>query len=336
MADLSKARLPVGDPGLAVVEHLYEQMQIDPEWSVRQDRGFTWWGDQLAQRVWASSSEERFGDSVWRVHIETDLVRDVQADPNPYPALSELNRLASLSACVLDNGKIRRHASVSVTENNLPFSKELAIHAMSLQGADARAVARWLSGHLRAAEDVSHHPSSGPRPTPDAMLGVALLYQRTRENGIWTPPIDFIGVANSTNRCWVSATAGTHSFTAELPLGSDTQTGAGAGAEPGTALFQTWTDKPNPIFGTGALLVLKLPGNFDARAANVLNVAETRAPDSHQLGGWCHRDDWGLAFVTFLPALVFERGGHYATNLFESLVWHSASRALWAHALLTA
>ena len=336
MADLSEAPLAVSDPGLAVVEHLYEQMQIDAEWSARQERGFTWWGDQLAQRVWASPSEQRVGAPVWRVHIETDLVRDVQADPDPYPALAEFNRLASLSACVLDDGKIRRHASVSVTENNLPFSKELAIHAMSLQGADALTVAHWLSGHLRAAEDISHHPLNGPRPTPDEMLAVAPLYRRTREDGIWTPPIDFIGVASSANRCWVSVTAGTHSFTAELPLTADAQGGADAGGERATALFQTWTDKPNPIFGTGALLMLKLPGKFDAKAANVLNVAETRAPDCHQLGGWCHRGDSGLAFVTFLPALVFERGGHYATNLFESLVWHSASRALWAHTLLTA
>ena len=335
MADPSKARLSSSDPGLAVVEHLYKQMQIDPQWSIRQERGFTWWGDQLAQHVWASAGEERFGDPVWQVHIETALVRDVCA-ADPFQALGALNRLASLSACVLDHRNIRRHASVSVTENNLPFSKELAIHAMSLQAADARPVARWLSGRLQAAEDVSHHPVSGPRPSPDEMLGVALLYRRKREEGVWTPPIDFIGVANATDRCWVSAAAGTHSFTAELPFAAETPAGAGRRVQPATALFQTWTDKPHAVLGTGALLLLKLPGQFDSKTANFLNVADTLAPDCHQLGAWCHRDDWGLAFVSFLPALVFQRGGHYATNLFESLVWHSASRALWAHTLLTA
>jgi hypothetical protein len=333
MANPSKAHLSVTDPGLAVVEHLYKQMQIDPEWSVRQERGFTWWGDQLAQRVWASSSQERAGDSVWQVHIESDLVRDVHSE-DPFSALSELNRLASLSACVFEGACVRRHASVSVTENNLPFAKELAIHAMSLQAADAWPVAQWLRRRLHAVEDVSHHPVSGPRPSPDEMLGVALLYRRKREEGVWTPPIDFSAVANAANRCWVSATAGTHSFTAELPFG-DIAAGPTHGAEPATALFQTWTDKPNPIYGTGALLVLKVPGDFDAKTANVLNSADTLAPDCHQLGAWCHRDDSGLAFVTFLPALVFQRGGHYATNLFESLVWHSASRALWAQTLLT-
>ena len=333
MTDISKARLSVRDPGLAVVAHLFDQMQIDPKWAVRRERGFTWWGARLAQRVWASASEQRCGDSVWQVHIVTDVVKEVRLTPDPFPVLAELNRLATFSACVLEDGRIRLHASVSVTENNLPFAKELAIHAMSLQAADALAVARWLSERLGAEEDVSEHPVNGLRTTPDEMLGVALLYKRKRQESVWTPPIDFISVATSSNRCWLAATAGTHSFNAELPLTPDDI--GRPGEEHPRARFQTWTDKPSPLFGIGALMLLRVPGEFDARTANFLNVAETVSPDCHQLGAWCHRADWGLAFVTFLPALVFQRGGPYATNLFESLVWHSASRALWAHSLLT-
>ena len=333
MTDISKARLSVRDPGLAVVAHLFDQMQIDPKWAVRRERGFTWWGARLAQRVWASASEQRCGDSVWQVHIVTDLVKEVRLTPDPFPVLTELNRLATFSACVLEDGRIRLHASVSVTENNLPFAKELAIHAMSLQAADALPVARWLSERLGAEEDVSEHPVNGLRTAPDEMLGVALLYKRKRQESVWTPPIDFISVATSSNRCWLAATAGTHSFTAELPFMPDDI--GRPGDEHPRARFQTWTDKPSPLFGIGALMLLRVPGEFDARTANFLNVAETVSPDCHQLGAWCHRADWGLAFVTFLPALVFQRGGPYATNLFESLVWHSASRALWAHSLLT-
>ena len=333
MTDISKARLSVRDPGLAVVAHLFDQMQIDPKWAVRRERGFTWWGARLAQRVWASASEQRCGDSVWQVHIVTDVVKEVRLTPDPFPVLAELNRLATFSACLLENGHIRLHASVSVTENNLPFAKELAIHAMSLQAADALAVARWLSERLGAEEDVSEHPVNGLRTAPDEMLGIALLYKRKRQESVWTPPIDFISVATSSNRCWLAATAGTHSFNAELPFMPDDI--GRPGEEHPRARFQTWTDKPSPLFGIGALMLLRVPGEFDARTANFLNVAETVSPDCHQLGAWCHRADWGLAFVTFLPALVFQRGGPYATNLFESLVWHSASRALWAHSLLT-
>jgi hypothetical protein len=333
MTDISKARLSVRDPGLAVVAHLFDQMQIDPQWSVRRERGFTWWGDRLAQRVWASASEQRCGDSVWQVHIETDLVKEVRSQLDPFPVLAELNRLATFSACVFENGRIRLHASVSVTQNNLPFAKELAIHAMSLQASDAPTMAAWFGEHLAADLDVSEHPSSGRRPARDEMLSVAVLYKRKRQNSVWTPPIDFIGVATASNRCWLSATAGTHSFTAELPCVPDDI--GRPGDDYPRARLQTWTDKPSPIFGTGAMMLLMVPGEHDVRTANFLNVTETVSPDCHQLGAWCHRAEWGLAFVTFLPALVFQRGGPYATNLFESLVWHSASRALWAHSLLT-
>ena len=41
------------DAGLQVVEFVYRTMRIDEEWSIREPRGFTWWGHQLAQRVWA-------------------------------------------------------------------------------------------------------------------------------------------------------------------------------------------------------------------------------------------------------------------------------------------
>ena len=103
-----------------------------------------------------------------------------------------------------------------------------------------------------------------------------------------------------------------------------------------TALFQTWTDKPHPVFGTGALLAAEASGGLRLESGELPQRRRHTRPDCHQLGAWCHRADWGLAFATFLPALVFQRGGPYATNLFESLVWHSASRAQWAHALLTA
>ena len=50
----------MSDPGIAVVNHIYTGMKIDPEWSVREERGFTWWGKDFAQRVWA---EPAFEDS---------------------------------------------------------------------------------------------------------------------------------------------------------------------------------------------------------------------------------------------------------------------------------
>jgi hypothetical protein len=34
----------MSDVGLEVVQNVYREMQIDPEWSQQEDRGFVWWG----------------------------------------------------------------------------------------------------------------------------------------------------------------------------------------------------------------------------------------------------------------------------------------------------
>ena len=39
------------DIGQAAVDSLYNVMQIDEEWSVRDTRGYTWWAKDRAQRV---------------------------------------------------------------------------------------------------------------------------------------------------------------------------------------------------------------------------------------------------------------------------------------------
>lgn len=39
------------DIGLQMLDSLVDQMMIDEEWSVRRERGFTWWSYRLAQHV---------------------------------------------------------------------------------------------------------------------------------------------------------------------------------------------------------------------------------------------------------------------------------------------
>ena len=47
--------------GEAVVQRLYQMMQIDDKWSTRNGAGFTWWGHRLAQRVWADAERHDQG-----------------------------------------------------------------------------------------------------------------------------------------------------------------------------------------------------------------------------------------------------------------------------------
>ena len=41
------------DVGPQVIDYLFRSLQIDPKWSIRESRKFTWWGHRLAQKVWA-------------------------------------------------------------------------------------------------------------------------------------------------------------------------------------------------------------------------------------------------------------------------------------------
>jgi hypothetical protein len=66
-------RPSASDPGLAVVNNVYDGMQIDDEWTEWTDRGFTWWSGQNRQRVWAEEGIEDDGFTLCRLHARTDL-----------------------------------------------------------------------------------------------------------------------------------------------------------------------------------------------------------------------------------------------------------------------
>ena len=86
-------------------------MQIDPEWSVREERNLTWWGHRLAQRIWAETVMIEDGDEIVRVHAETDVLRNVNTEAHAIQSLSILNRNASLSAYVW-NSETKKSAFV--------------------------------------------------------------------------------------------------------------------------------------------------------------------------------------------------------------------------------
>jgi hypothetical protein len=338
VTDLPNDR-PCADPGVAVVHYLFDQFQIDATWSVRHERGFTWWGYVLAQRIWATPTYDRDGVPTSHIHIETDILRGVESSSRLLARFAALNALATLSACVLREGRVFLHASVSATENNLPFARELAMHAMALQLEDAYQHAKALDPSFRTL-DISGHPTSGSRPEPDEMLQVSHVYRREPRTGSAFDQIDFESLVKADGACWLLASAGPTVFTAEFALEGSER--AALRRLDGkrlllTAIFQACSDKPHPRLGDGVLTTMRLsdPRHDEPAVANQLNVAETVSADCHQLGSWSVREDRRLTFVSFFPALVFTSHPEYAYRLFESLVWHASSRALWAHTLLT-
>lgn len=311
--------VPAPDPAARVIAYLFDRMQIDEVWACRADRGFTWWGHRLAQRVYAGPPREVNGIGTRALHIETDLLRCVPAGPATLARLAGINRLATLSAYVadLDRQRIRLHASVSLTRDNVPMAQGLALHAMALQAADAAAEARPLAEIIGGEIDESCHPTSGRRDVPDEMLAVTTVYE---ERGSGPSPFtadELSELVHLDPRPWLLASLTGDCVDAELPFGpaerSRLELDAGA---------------RHPAVGSGLQVRLVLPVPPDPAVVQRLNAAETIEPDAHQLGAWCLDEDVGLAFVAFLPAAV------HTPHLATSIVWHMAARNDWARALL--
>lgn len=308
------------DIGERLIDHVFERMQIDRPWAVRTPRRFTWWAGAQAQRVWADEPRDLEGVLVTHVHIETDLLRDVPASAETLERLARINQLSTLSAYVADEPAraVRLHASVSVTEDNVPLARALALHATAIQVADAHAEAEPLAEIFGGTIDGSAHPGSGPRVEEDDMLGVADLYASRGEGASPFGVEELAELVRLEPRPWTMASSEALRLDAELPFD-------------GRELSRLELDAAfrHPALGTGLRFALTVPGQATPQLVQSLNAGEIAAPDAHQLGGWCASDEDRLTFVGFLPAAA------YVPNLARALVYHMAARNEWAYQRLT-
>jgi hypothetical protein len=104
---------------------------------------------------------------------------------------------------------------------------------------------------------------------------------------------------------------------------------------PGTALVQVFTDQPHPDYGSGALILLRLPVTFSDQAASVANELNRAEADgtstTTMLGAWCRDpgEDDSVAFTSFVPSGLARPG------VLDNLVLYAAGRAAWAHEMLS-
>ncbi|MGE3275443.1 MAG: hypothetical protein AB7O67_10045 [Vicinamibacterales bacterium] len=308
------------DAAQQIIEFLFERMQIDDDWAVKQPGRFEWWAGPLAQRIWATPPRDVQGVTVTTIHIETDLLREVPSTAEVFTRLAGLNRLCSLSAYVAntDTGKVQLHASVSVTEDNWPLARALALHAMALQVADAHMEAEPLAGVFGAAVDATAHPDTGRRKDLDEMLGVLSIYEERGEGGSPFTTEEFAGLVHLEPRPWKTASSSRAGLEAELEF----RTGSPVSRLTLDGAFR------HPALGAGLLIRLALPVEPDPTIVQKLNAAERVLPDGHQLGGWAVDEEQELVCSVFIPAAA------HVPNLMRALVYHMSARNDWAAELL--
>jgi hypothetical protein len=110
----------MNDHGIQLVRKIIKDMNIDDEWSIETERGFTWWGHQYAQRIWAEQPIKDNGFYVTKVNAETELLKYPTRSTETETLLAIEMMEASLSGLVFDQetDKITIRCSAYVHEEN--------------------------------------------------------------------------------------------------------------------------------------------------------------------------------------------------------------------------
>jgi hypothetical protein len=321
------------DPGLQLVSALQSRLQVEPEWCVPLDRGFQWWPGQLSQRIWADRLTQVGSNQFSRLHIESDFLRNAEASDRILMFTSHGNRITTVSAVVFHSGekRIRLHASLCVSKDNVETILELAGILAPLQAADASAKSLGFTETMSLDPDITAHPARGIRNSGHMCLLTLQELRGLNQESSSASEIDFTPLEDLDPRPWVMKFAGKGGLTAEFPFTSSTPTilAAASGQGLGTAMLQLNTDFKHPQLGDGVLIRLTLPLNASPGLANVLNLLEARdgADNADQLGGWCD-DQNGPVFVTFIPTCLLKQ------DWVVNSIYDNAIRTKWAKALL--
>jgi hypothetical protein len=89
--------------GMRAVQQIHQLWNADENWTLWDQRGFSWWAQDYRQHVWAEPPVNDNGFSVYKLCARTDFICNIEADTVPlYEKLSVLGQFASTSAPVLD------------------------------------------------------------------------------------------------------------------------------------------------------------------------------------------------------------------------------------------
>ena len=103
----------------------------------------------------------------------------------------------------------------------------------------------------------------------------------------------------------------------------------GAGDEHGVLTLSAETR--HPLLGAGCLVRLSVPpghGDTAETAARLGRQERHEFTPAQSLGGWCGAHDPGLAYLSFLPAAVYEPG------LLHHMIEDAVRRAEWVRGRL--
>ncbi len=315
------------DLGLRAVEAVYETCMIDREWSLWEERGFSWWPYRLRQRVWAEPGFMDHGFKIYRLCARTDCLRDLEITDEILQKVTRLARQPTVASLLIepDARRLCTFSSVYVHEENFDWlARGIFGWIAVIQIVEAELIAENLPGEVNAAAtpDYSGHPSSGRRLAPDDTLNLmrGVIKPFGERHRRWAECEEYPGLVKMLNEDNCFASARDSGLTAEFPFGSD------------TTLLQIVGDAEHPRVGSGVSIHLQLPLQYEeakaARLAMELNLAESRSGRTAFpfLGSWTAfelGEGYSPAFVSFLPSIF------YAPGMAFNVTMNQVGRAKW-------
>jgi hypothetical protein len=315
------------DIGLRAVYGVFEQLQVDDEWSNREDRMFSWIAHRLQQTMRASPVSVEGSLVLARLEAHTVVVDNVTVDQTSVNRLlALLNRHSLGSAYSYEPGAAQVTASTGAWIHEETFAWRLPQLAtfVALQLGVAEAEAAYIAAKTGGVVAARQHPVSGRRNEPDDMLGLldTLVAREGRKPSRFKDKWDMENIEHIVNRLTGAATLGSteNGLAIEVAFGNL------------TSLTELKPEEPHRRAGAGIRIRTRLPlpltEDEAADHANAFNLAEARgASETTHYGAWCW-DSWGpgdvtLAYQVFIPNML------YRVGIAQDIALSMLKRARW-------
>jgi hypothetical protein len=311
--------------GEKTIEWLYKnQLQVDVDWSVRNERGFTWWPYQHAQRIEITGDVNGPDGATGQcVAIRTEVLRDLDLTDSAAVAINDLVQAGAytMSGLVYDAATRRLDlcSSVVVHEDIREWMQLIMSLAAVLQIAEAQPMADALVTFcgIGASVAISGHPANGMRTVPDemAMIGQSVIVPMGREPCAWAAE-EFTDV----ERRYMQKPPALFSMSdstgvnVEFPYGDF------------SSLCQVEANTPHVAYGNGLRVTQSFPVSQSSdvegvRLAFRMNAAELAGtPTGYGFGTYFYRKGT-LCFSTFFPNFM------HKPALLPNLYFAAAHRA---------
>lgn len=313
--------------GEQTIDWLYrESLQVDDQWSVRTDTGFTWWADQNAQTVEILGEETGpDGEKAYLIVVRTDLLRDLELTE---ATLAELNdgpmRFAALAGPIYDSDArtLSLCSMARVYDDNAEWIGAFLGAAAVLQIAEARLLGPALAEALGAEAALSGHPESGPRTEPDEMIYAVNVFVEEGKAPCQWPEQEFADAVSQfmMQPPSIGASSGGQGFVVEFPFGDR------------SSLCQVMGTQAHPLYGNGLFVLQRFPFVPESATAGVevaltLNAAEfLQNATGYGFGSYVYDNDI-LCFTAFLPNALHRQVA--LPNLYFACAARALAMSVW-------